>query len=198
MGQSHWLQLLLLESVFLVERKLIACGYIRDGHFFGATGDWRLSGCGGVIESSLPINIFTPETVLGRNKVADEWNKRSSASGLYYGCLAAIDGWLCTIEQPSDVDNPTDFFLGHYQKFGINVQGMCDANMRITYLSVAGNGGTNDAQAFRKFNKLRDWLFRLLDGFLILGDNAYGLTKKLLIPFSCASKQDSHNDTYNF
>ena len=75
---------------------------------------------------------------------------------------------------------------------------MCDANLRITYVSVAGNGGTNDARAFKRLHKLRDWLLRLPDGFFILGDNAYGLTNKLLIPFSGSSKQDENNDAYNF
>ena len=84
-----------------------------------------------------------PDTVEDRKKMADDWNERSSAFGLYYGCLAAIDRWLCTTEQPSDVDNPADFFSGHYQKFGLNVQAMCDANLHIIYISVAGSGGTN-------------------------------------------------------
>ena len=87
-----------------------------------------------------------PESHSDHRRVADEWNDRSNAFGLYYGYLAAIDGWLCTIEQPWDVGNPADFFSRHYQKFGINVQAMCDANLRITYISVAGNGGTNDAR----------------------------------------------------
>ena len=78
--------------------------------------------------------------------------------GLYNGCLAAIDGWMWTIEQPSDVDNPADFFLSHYQNFYLNVQAMCDVNLYITYIVVAGNGGTNNIQTFKKIHKLRDWL----------------------------------------
>ena len=123
-----------------------------------------------VEESNHPFlsTDLLPETDCDRRRVADDWNDRSSAFGLFYGCLAAIDGWLCTIEQPSDVHNPGDFFSGHYQKFGLNVQAMCDANLRITYVSVAGNGGTNDARAFKRLHKLRDWLLRLPDGFLCL------------------------------
>ena len=139
-----------------------------------------------------------PEPHSDRRRVADEWGEQSGVYGLYYGYLAVIDGWMCTIEQPSDVDNPVDFFSGHYQRFGLNVQAMCDTNLHITYILVAGNGGTSNAQTFRKLHKLRDWLLRLPDGFFILGDNAYGLTSKLLIPFSGASEQDTFNDTYNF
>ena len=82
---------------------------------------------------------------------------RSEAKGIFFGILSAIDGWLCTMEKPSDVPNPSDYFSGHYQKYGINVQAMCDANLRITYLSVCRSGGSNDARAFRKLHHLREW-----------------------------------------
>ena len=66
----------------------------------------------------------------------------------FYGCLSAIDGWLCTTEKPSDVLNPIEFCSGHYQRYGLNVQAMCDANLRFSYISVAASGGTNDSRAF--------------------------------------------------
>ena len=130
--------------------------------------------------------------------MAEEWAERSDSWGLFDGCLAAIDGWLCTIEKPSDVENPSDFFSGHYQKYGINVQALCDANLRIIYISVAANGSTNDCRAFRRLKKLRSWLEKLPKGFFILGDNAYSIANNLLIPFSGANKHITENDTYNF
>ena len=71
-----------------------------------------------------------PETQSDRRRVVDDWNERRSAFGLYCGCLVVIGGWLCTIEQPSDVDNPADFFSGHYQKFGSNIQAMFNTNLK--------------------------------------------------------------------
>ena len=109
------------------------------------------------VESSTHPFLSTdllPETEVQRNKMAEEWAQRSDAFGLYDGCLSAIDGWLCTIEKPSDVDNPGDYFSGHYQKYGINVQALCDANLRIIYIAVAANGGTNDCRAFCKIKKI--------------------------------------------
>ena len=86
--------------------------------------------------------------------MAREWQMRSNAFHIYDGMLGAIDGWLCTIECPRDVPNPGDYFSGHYQRHGINVQAMCDTNLRITYLSVAGPGGKNDARVFRRLVQL--------------------------------------------
>ena len=93
--------------------------------------------------------------------------------------------------------NPADYFSGHYQIHGLNVQAVCDVNLRIIYLSVAGVGQTNDARAFRKLTKLRECLSKL-GNYFILGDNAYPLLKSLLIPFSGADAQDEFNDSYNF
>ena len=63
---------------------------------------------------------------------------------------------------------------------------------------MAGNGGTNDARAFKRLHKLRDLLLRLPDGVFILGNKVYSLSNKLLIPFRGSSKQDINHDTYIF
>ena len=88
----------------------------------------------------------TPEAI---SNLANEWNKCSSSFGVMYGHLAPIDGWLCTTQKPNDVPNPTEYRSGHYQRFGLNVQAMCDPNLRIIYSSVAGPGKMNDARAYR-------------------------------------------------
>ena len=130
--------------------------------------------------------------------MAKKWDKCSRAFGLFYGCLGAIDGWLCTIERPSDVEDPSDFFSGHYQKHGLNVQAICDAYLCITYIAVAANGGTNDIRAFKRLKELRRWIDTLPIGFFCIGDNAYKLMNKFLIPFSGSNKHIVENDTYNF
>ena len=145
----------------------------------------------------LDINLL-PEKEMDRNRMAVEWNQRSGAYHIFYGMLGAIDGWLCTTERPSDVQNPSKFFSGHYQRFGFNCQAVCDANCRFIYFAVAGPGKANDARVFRKLTRLRHWLQALSPGFFIIGDNAYQLTNSLLIPFSGADTRDDNNDAYNF
>ena len=139
-----------------------------------------------------------PKSEMECQKLAMEWQQRSGAFHIFYGMLGAIDGWLCTIERPSDVDAPGDYFSGHYQRYGYNIQVMCDANLRITYLSVAGPGGKNDARVFRRLTRLRHWLMDLSAGYFIAGDNAYPLLKNVLIPFSGAAANVDCNDVYNF
>ena len=121
----------------------------------------------------------------------------SGAFGLFGGTIGAIDGWLCALEATSDVPDPSDYFSGHYQCHGLNVQVVCDANLQIIHLSMAGVGQTNNAWAFCTLTKLQEWLSSLEDYFIV-GDNAYPLLKSLLIPFSGADSHDNYNDSYNF
>ena len=82
-----------------------------------------------------------PKTEMERRKVALEWSARSGAFHVFHGVLGAIDGWLCTTEKPSDVPNPSNYYSGHYQRFGFNVQALCDANLRFIYSSVINTPG---------------------------------------------------------
>ena len=153
-----------------------------------------------VDESSNPLlsSDLLPKTTAEKIKLANDWNNCSGGLGIMYGHLAPIDGWLCTTQMPADVPNPSEYFSGHYQRFGLNVQAMCDSNLRIIYTSVAGPGKMNDARAFRKLKYLQQWLEQLDDQFFCSGDNAYPLSNNMLIPFSGTSRHDEHNLTYNF
>ena len=149
------------------------------------------------LDKDLSLELL-PRTEMERTQLALEWNQRSGAGHIFYGMLGAIDGWLCTAERPHDVTNPSDYFSGHYQRFGYNCQAICDANLRFLHFAVAGPGKVNDAQVFRKLMVLRKWLDELPPGFFIGGDNAYQLMNQLLIPFSGADARDIDNDAFNF
>ena len=70
-----------------------------------------------------------PHSDMDMKKMAHDCNSRSGARHAFHGVLGAIDEWLCTTEKPSDVSNPSDYFNGHYQWFGYNIQAVCDANL---------------------------------------------------------------------
>ena len=96
----------------------------------------------------LAINLPTTEVqLLG---LAQGFSNVSGAGGIFYGVIAAIDGWLCTIVKPRKVPNPGDFYSGLYKRYGLNVQAMCDANLRFIYVCVAGPGKTNDNHASKQ------------------------------------------------
>ena len=144
----------------------------------------------------LAINLPTTEVqLLG---LAQGFSNVSGARGIFYGVIAAIDGWLCTIEKPRIVPNPGDFYSGLYKRYGLNVQAMCDANLRFIYVCVAGPGKTNDNRAFKRLDGLHEWLQQLPDSYFLIGDNAYTLQRNLLIPFDGKQREQPNNRTYNF
>jgi hypothetical protein len=115
-----------------------------------------------------------------------------SGCGLFFGVVGAIDGWLCCTDRPSDVTNATDYYSGHYQRFGINVQAMCDANLRFIYVGTAGPGSTNGNRAFSRCLLLRRWIDSLSEDFFVIGDGAYVVSNRILIPYSGAQKHTTY------
>ena len=45
---------------------------------------------------------------------------------------------------PRGVSNQADYFSGHYQAYGLNIQAMCDPDLLFLYVAVAGPGKIND------------------------------------------------------
>ena len=150
------------------------------------------------VDENPKLKIQIPKTEEDLQKIAKGFDKISGASGLYDGAVGALDGWLACTEKPGDVDSPTDYYSGHYQRFGINVQAICDANLRFLYFGVCAPGGCNDSRALRKCTKLCKWIDTLPEDYYIIGDNAYALSNRLLIPFRGKKKRQRYERTYNF
>ena len=128
---------------------------------------------------------------------ADGFQSISSSFGIYYGCIGAIDGWLCCVNSPR-VTNPVDYHSGHYHRHGVNVQAVCDDRLRFLYFAVAAPGRTNDVRAFNRCLSLRVWLQSLPAGYFVVGDNAYTLSNRMLVPFRGNQKKDPHKRSYNY
>jgi hypothetical protein len=83
----------------------------------------------------------------------------------------------------------------------LNVQAMCDANRRITFLSILADGATHDSTAFAISN-LSTFLAsgKLPEPYWIAGDSAYPLSDCLLTPYGRARDGtiDPARDTFNF
>lgn len=90
----------------------------------------------------LPIEL--PIAYEERIPMMQEWALRSETYALFFGCLTAIDGWIYTLQNPEYDSNPRDYFSGNYQKFGVHVQAVGDANLKFTYVAVAATGVTNN------------------------------------------------------
>lgn len=131
-------------------------------------------------------------------ELAQKWSSVSTADGLLEFNLGCMDGWLPRTEKPRNVHNQTDYFSGHYQCYGLNVQGLCDSDLVFLYVAVAAPGKVNDIRAFNRCTDLLEWLESLPPEYYIIGDNAYPLSVRVLIPFSGADFYIEANRTYNF
>jgi hypothetical protein len=145
------------------------------------------------------LALKLPSTPEELQQASMEWQSISKAEGCFDGVVGAIDGWLCRTITPSkqDVPNPVDYFSGHYQCYGINVQAICDSKSRFIYVAVAAPGRTNDNRTLLRLTELQQWFVALPDQYFLVGDNAYA-NNKILIPFSGQQKQDESKRTYNF
>lgn len=146
------------------------------------------------------LQIKLPTDTQALEALAKGFATKSTSDGLINGCVGAIDGWLCCTIQPIDRDihNKRDYFSGHYQCFGLNVQAICDHQLRFIYFAVAAPGSTNDARALNKCIHLCQWIDGLEGSpFFLVGDNAYTGKDQLLVPFSGSNITEAQR-TYNF
>ena len=115
------------------------------------------------------------------------------------GHIGALDGWIPRMEKPRGVSNTADYFSGHYQMYGLNIQAMCDPDLIFLYSAIAAPGKTNDIRAFSRLQRFTEWLEGLPDQFFISADNAYPLSRVILIPFEAPEYiAHEHNRIFNF
>jgi hypothetical protein len=139
------------------------------------------------------LSLKLPASQEALKACANGFECKSTAEGVFFGFVGAIDGWLCCINKPLDVSNPLDYFSGHYRRFGLNVQAMVDSNFRFKYVKVAGPGRRNDAKCFKMCIPLQTWLSQRPPPY-----NAYPLQNNLLIPFSGKQRNEQFERVYNF
>ena len=63
---------------------------------------------------------------------------------------------------------------------------MCDLDLLFLYVAVTAPGKTNNARACYRCNDLIQWLEALPEEYCSIGDNAYPLSLRMLIPFNKA------------
>jgi DDE superfamily endonuclease len=124
----------------------------------------------------------------------------STAGDLFKGCVGAIDGWLAQINKPNqrEVENVADYHSGHYHCYGLNAMAVCDSRLRFTYFAVAGTGRTNDNRALFRLGRLQQWMDELPVDYFLIGDKAFTVSNKTLVPFFGAQRTLPNKDVYNF
>jgi hypothetical protein len=106
--------------------------------------------------------------------------EKVSHRGVFKNCVGALDGFLLEIRTPSKkyTSNVRSYFSGHYQRNGVNIQAMCDAHCRFTFLGIGGPGVTKDRQAIKE-SGLAALVENIPAGYIVIGDCAYQPTEKV-------------------
>lgn len=142
-----------------------------------------------------------PQTETQCKQKADQWAAISGVpgtSGVIKTAVGMMDGILIRIKVPSkrETNQAEDFRSGHKKAYGVNVQAVCDADLRFLFVSCMTPGKTNDLKAYKK-SYLSELVSRLPAGFFVGGDAAYVNGEHVLVPFPGANL-DQRKDTFNF
>lgn len=157
-----------------------------------------------VWETSDAINGCRPLDLVGIPTNEEEANLIASGfedisySGVFDKCVGAVDGFFCrTITPNKDEGNTKSYYSGHYRHMGLNIQAVCDSNLKFIYFAVAAPGSTNDAEAIARLS-LYDAIEKLPHGFFVIGDSAYVATEHLLPIFCGQARSNKDNDNWNY
>eukprot|EP00808_Paulinella_micropora_P028703 g39764.t1 len=127
------------------------------------------------------------------------FEKRSTALGFLKGCIGALDGLVVAIKCPDkrDVPNPSRYYCrkGYY---GLNLQAMCDSDLRFTWAEMKWPGSTNDSLALQSSSLMHTILKKKLKSqYFIVADNGYPISDHVLTPFK-GRTLTTERDTFNF
>jgi hypothetical protein len=135
-------------------------------------------------------------------KTNNDFLEKSNAG--FDNCLGAVDGILIWLQKPMAKDyeltncGPAKFYCGRKKKFGLNMQGTCDAKRRFLDVSINHPGATSDYLSFET-SPLKHLISQpgfLDDGLCWYGDNAYVNTYFMVTPYRNVSH--GPKDSYNF
>jgi hypothetical protein len=65
---------------------------------------------------------------------------------------------------------------------GLNVQAMCDLNLKFLYMAILAPGNSSDIKAYEA-SALQSWIESLPPWVFVVADNAYVCSERLLTPF---------------
>ena len=148
------------------------------------------------------LQFWFPTTVEECTELASEFTFRSKAG--FDNCIGCIDGMLTWTEKPLSKEcqnvgvDSSKFYCGRKGKFGLNLQGVCDAHRGFLYISVQHPASASDYLAFI-ISSLYQQLTQgsgLPTGYCLYGDNAYVNELYMSVPFP--NTLSGPRDAYNY
>ena len=144
------------------------------------------------VNATPELKLVFPQSNVEIKRATDAFRTRSKS-----GC---IDGNLATITRPRLEEcngNPGAFHSGHYGVYGLNVQAVCNHRSQFTFFGVVAPGKCGDQVAFER-TSLPTLMRALPLGTYIIGDAAYSVGKRMLVPFTGSQRTNPSNDAHNF
>jgi hypothetical protein len=139
--------------------------------------------------------------------IADGFKKRSGAK--FEFVMGAIDGILIWILKPFRQEcrlaecGEKSFNCSRKDKYGLNMQAICDDELRFFYIDLSWPGATADYLAWITSGlcmeiemSMRTAFPKIAEGYTLIGDNAYVKTKYMTVPIKAAKTEVE--DSYNF
>lgn len=141
----------------------------------------------------------------GQRKIANGFLRKSGAK--FDKVVGAIDGLLIWMTKPSFAFcrkvnvGEANWRCHRKDKFGFNMQAICDHNLKFTWINMDWPGATSDYMAWVTSDLCRamehnDVTKIILPGYTLVGDNAYVKKRYMSVPLK--GKQSGYNDAYNF
>ena len=148
------------------------------------------------------LDIVFPIEVADCERLASGFRHLSENESIG-NCIGAVDGYLLSIETPSNEEagNVTSYFSGHYQKYGINVQAMCDSRCVFRYFALSAPGSFNDRVAIKQKCKgvsLFSLIEELPEKFVVIADAAYDATEHIVPLFYGSQRHNAAHDNFNY
>ena len=121
--------------------------------------------------------MYFPSDHNEQKRLASEF--QAISEGGVSGCCGCLDGLLIWTHQPSAADCSANRvgarqFFGQKQKYGLNMQAICDRHLCFLDISILFGATTSDTLTF-ELSSLRHKLNTpgfLAEGLYIVGDNA--------------------------
>jgi hypothetical protein len=150
------------------------------------------------INKARELVIKFPQTVQECLDAADGFRSISFREAIET-CVCCVDGYHLQICTPSkkQVSNVRSFYSGHYNTYGMNIQGACDHHSRFVFLGVAGPGVLGDRDAVFQC-PLGNMIENLPGLFCAIGDCAYQPTEHLVPIFGGPQANVAANSNFNF
>ncbi|KAK4884252.1 hypothetical protein RN001_000523 [Aquatica leii] len=128
------------------------------------------------IASLYPQHVKFPATELELKKCQQDFYNVAS----FPRVIGAIDCTHISIQSPGG--NDAEIYRNRKQYFSINVQAICNSNLKLMNVVARWPGSVHDATIFRHSNIYNRFENNLYENCILIGDNGYFNTNYLLTP----------------